>query len=275
MKGRQEKRLRFSVIIFFIGLLFTFRLWDFYFNSNYPIDNILAANLVLVMGTLFSLASGLFVWSLEARRHFLECEVDKISYELSHHLIENRRSDAAMNGIYICAQTLHSQNELSVILKSVLDMMYKIFRADEGSILLIGEDEKLYIAASTSLSEEVAKTVRIGLGERVAGRAAQLQKKFLIVDGLENHKEFRGIESNPLIRSSIVCPLLFRTELLGVINMNRTFLQHNFTVTDLMNVSILADLVSSMIHNIKLGSSLNEKISQLEAAKVRLKTLES
>ncbi|HTL49006.1 MAG TPA: hypothetical protein VL688_13175 [Verrucomicrobiae bacterium] len=74
--------LRFSLLIFLICLLFTVLLWDRYFNSDSPLDRQLTSNLYLVMGTLFSIAAGLFTWSLESSRTYLEKEVARRTDEL-------------------------------------------------------------------------------------------------------------------------------------------------------------------------------------------------
>ncbi len=75
--AKQGKRpFRFYVLIFFVGMFFTITLWDAYYNGSRPFDKDIASNLILVMGTLFSIAAGLFTWSLETRRAFLEKEVE-------------------------------------------------------------------------------------------------------------------------------------------------------------------------------------------------------
>ena len=73
---------RFYIVIFFVGLLFTITLWDAYYNGSRPFDKELASKLILIMGTLFSVAAGLFTWSLETRKAFLEREIDWRTHDL-------------------------------------------------------------------------------------------------------------------------------------------------------------------------------------------------
>ena len=73
---RGTRPFRFYIVIFFVGMLFTITLWDAYYNGSRPFDKEIASKLILVMGTLFSLAAGLFTWSLETRRASLEKEVE-------------------------------------------------------------------------------------------------------------------------------------------------------------------------------------------------------
>lgn len=80
---KQGKRLfRFYVFIFFVGMLFTITLWDAYYNGSRPFDKEISSKLILIMGTLFSLAAGLFTWSLETRRTFLEKEVEVRTHDI-------------------------------------------------------------------------------------------------------------------------------------------------------------------------------------------------
>lgn len=81
--GKQKTLLRFHILIFFVGLLFTITLWDAYFNGTRPFDKEVAAYLILIMGTLFSVAAGMFTWSIESRRDSLETDVAKRTHELN------------------------------------------------------------------------------------------------------------------------------------------------------------------------------------------------
>jgi len=75
--AEQDKRpFRFHIIIFFVGMFFTVTLWDAYYNGARPLDQEIGSKLILIMGTLFSISAGLFSWSLETRRAFLEKEVE-------------------------------------------------------------------------------------------------------------------------------------------------------------------------------------------------------
>ncbi|MBI4368406.1 MAG: HAMP domain-containing histidine kinase [Candidatus Omnitrophica bacterium] len=73
---RDKRPFRFHIIIFFVGMFFTVALWDAYYNGARPLDQEIGSKLVLIMGTLFSISAGLFSWSLETRRAFLEKEVE-------------------------------------------------------------------------------------------------------------------------------------------------------------------------------------------------------
>ncbi len=94
MAARPSRKLHFSIIIFFVCLLFTGVAWDHYFNSAVQIDRKIVSNLILLMGTLFSFSASLFVWSLESRQSYLEKEVVRRTEELVRQEKETIAADA-------------------------------------------------------------------------------------------------------------------------------------------------------------------------------------
>ncbi len=104
---KKSSPLHFHILIFFVGLLFTITLWDAYSNGTRPFDKEIASHLILIMGTLFSVAAGLFTWSLETRRSFLEKEVEWRTKDLNnknHELI--RKNEEVENFIHIISHDL-------------------------------------------------------------------------------------------------------------------------------------------------------------------------
>ncbi len=104
---KRKITFRFYVLIFFVGLLFTITLWDAYYNGSRPFDKEIASNLILVMGTLFSVAAGLFTWSLESRKGILEKEVEWRTKDLNEKNKELvRKNEEVENFIHIISHDL-------------------------------------------------------------------------------------------------------------------------------------------------------------------------
>ena len=102
-----ERPFRFHIIIFFVGMLFTVTLWDSYSNASRPLDQSFASTLILIMGTLFSISAGLFSWSLETRRSFLEGEVERRTRELNEKNDELiKKNEEVENFIHIISHDL-------------------------------------------------------------------------------------------------------------------------------------------------------------------------
>lgn len=135
IQGRKKAGIHFSLIIFFVILLFTVSLWDAYFNGSRPLDQSLASILILIMGSLFAIAAGLFSWSVESRRNFLEREVERRTSELAD---KNRelelKKEEVENFIHIISHDLKapivSIQGFAAILKSEIGATLKGENAD-------------------------------------------------------------------------------------------------------------------------------------------------
>ena len=257
-----RKSIHFSVLIFFVCMLFTFVIWNHYFNSPSPIDRGVAANMMLLMGSLFSFTAGLCAWSIESRRDFLEKELEKKRNQLLQKNMQCDHEDQAKAALYE-STCLLSKPSLFPLLDSLFELICRVMAADEGSLMLMDSRKQLFIASSRGISEIVARGVQLQLGERVAGIAAKEKREFLLIDGLENYTEFRGIEPDPRIRSSIVCPLICQDQVLGVLNLNRINQKENFGVSDLIHVSIFCSLVAQALMNSSLRTALELKAAGL------------
>lgn len=176
----EKKALRFHVIIFFISLLFTIALWDAYHNGTRPFDQEIASKLILIMGTLFSISAGLFTWSIETRKTFLEKEIEwrtRDLHEKNKELIQ--KNQEVENFIHIISHDLKApivsiqgfasilKNELGAALQGTgLEYFNRIQSNTQQMNTLIHdllefsrvgriEDEKEIVSMSELLSEIV------------------------------------------------------------------------------------------------------------------------
>lgn len=275
-KGERKRgatRLRFSVHIFLVCLLFTFLAWDHYLNAPEYASRVIASHLILLMGFLFSLSSGLFVWMLENRQAFLEKEVEIRSRRLLEKEREARVRDTASTAICWLSQLVFTSQRLDNLFDSAIDLVKKVLQADNASLMLVDANGELFIAASSGLGvpPDVVRSTRIKFGERIAGRAAQLRREFLLVGNLDQYPQFRDVESDPEIGSAIVCPLTCNNRVVGVLNINRAKNKEYFTELHLRHALIFASQIAQTIWNAKLDETLASKDSELEEIYRRLK----
>ncbi len=146
-----HRQIRLSVAVFATCILFTIVLWNDFFNSSRPFDRDLAANLVLLMGFLFSAAAALFAWSLESRQEYLENEVRRKAEQLYQKNRETKNAEMASAAIYQACHLLFSEARGESPLEGLMDLMVKVLRADEGSLMMVDETKHLYIAASRGI----------------------------------------------------------------------------------------------------------------------------
>jgi transcriptional regulator with GAF, ATPase, and Fis domain len=267
-------RLRFAISLSLIYVILGLFYGLYYFYKHSFLDPSITSHIIMGMGVLFSLAACLFAWAMDSRRNFLELEIKRKSQDVLIKNSETKKAEVAAAAIYQCSRMLFSQTKFEGLLENVMDLMGKVIYSDEGSLMLLDSNHELYIAASRGIPEMVARGVHIKIGQKVAGLVAQERRDFLIVDGLEKYPEFAGVEPNGRIRSSIVCPLVCQQELLGILSLNRTVTSENFTVADMIHVSIFASQVAQALRNAYLYQALESKVGELEEMNARLKHLQ-
>lgn len=273
-KAEPEKnKLHFSLLIFLICVLLSFVAWDHYLNSPDLIDQQVASYLVLISGLFFSCLSGFAVWTLESKAEYLESEVVKRVAEMNRKDMEQRLTDTASIATCWLSQMIFSSQKDENLFDSIIHLMKKVLQADEVSLMLKNDQDELYIAAASGIPQSIIETTRIKMGERVAGRAAQCRREFLIIGKLSDYREFEGISPSLHIRSSIICPLIAGNEVLGVLNLNRTITHENFTDIHLRHAMIIASQLAQVLWNEKVQLSIVSKSIELDAAYQKLRGL--
>ncbi len=167
--------------------------------------------------------------------------------------------------LYSASRMLFSSSRLEELLSMTMNMLYSVFKADEGSFMIY-EEERLRILTSRGIPEEIVKTASVKMGERVSGYALQHKKPLLLIEGREKYSELGKIETRTHIQSSMVIPVYCNDTPVGVLNLSRTVHRENFTYNDLRNATIFASQLGQTVHNSRLGHSLDEKMKELKEA---------
>lgn len=188
--------------------------------------------------------------------------VDEMRFSVEKAL--ERREMKAILAIYEMSSHVFSSLKLDDLLNTAINLVLKVLNADESSIMLFDSHGKLYIAAAIGLNDEIKKTTRLSMGERVAGRIIKTKQPVLLVNGLNKYPEFSDLECREEIVTSIVQPLLIKDKPLGIINVSRTKTKIVFNRMDLRNIAVFASLVSHAIENASLYKELQSKLKELE-----------
>lgn len=127
-----RKKLNLSLLIFLVCLLFSVMAWDHYFNFSDPIDQKFVSNLILAMGTLFSISAGLLVWSLESGKADAERRHQELE-EAFHRLKETQdqlvQSEKLASVGRVVAGIVH---ELNTPLVTIAGYIKLLMRAESG-----------------------------------------------------------------------------------------------------------------------------------------------
>jgi two-component system NtrC family sensor kinase len=109
------------LIIPLVCLLATFKVWDFYFNSADQLDRTWVSTLILSMGSLFSLATGFFIWNLQ-RHHRQVHEAYHELKEMQEQLIQAEKLASVGR---VVAGIVHELNTPLVTMQGYTRMLMK------------------------------------------------------------------------------------------------------------------------------------------------------
>ena len=156
--------------------------------------------------------------------------------------------------LYEISKAIHSTVELDQLLKIIIELTMKVLKADEASLMLFDDERKLYIAAASyDLGGDIREKNRVAIGERIAGWVAQERQPLLLLDGLQNDPRFKDIaEQRKEIKSSMVFPLEGKTEMLGILNINRVHVDECFTENDMRKANIFTSQIAMAVENARL-----------------------
>ncbi len=148
------------------------------------------------------------------------------------------------------ALALNTRNREVVINKAVENML-RDFKADRVSMMEIDPSTNtLTIKSALGLPDRVLRTTRKRLGEKIAGWVAEKNLTLLLQNGLAEDDRFKDTKGNPKVRSSIIVPLVFADEPLGVINITR-FKGDEFSPEERNRAELYSSFIALLMYQLK------------------------
>jgi diguanylate cyclase (GGDEF)-like protein len=120
------------------------------------------------------------------------------------------------------AKALTSSLNLNSVLQTIMDKVAEYFRPDTWSLLMVDEQKyELFFAIAVGDAAEMLKTVRLRIGEGIAGWVAQKGEAMIVPDVSSDARFTRRVDdlTNLQTRSIICLPLIARYRVLGVIQL--------------------------------------------------------
>ena len=158
------------------------------------------------------------------------------------------------------AKALTSSLDLDSILQTIMEKMAEYFRPDTWSLLMVDEDhDELYFAIAVGEAAEALKSVRLKVGEGIAGWVAKHGEQ-LIVPDVEADPRFakRIDESTKWETRSIICvPVRSKLRVLGVIQLVNVDLSR-FGSQEIFFLQSLCDYAAIAIENARWVERIQE-----------------
>src|ERR1043165_5194028 len=120
------------------------------------------------------------------------------------------------------AKALTSSLNLDSILQTIMDKMAEYFRPDTWSLLMVDEaKDELYFAIAVGDAAEMLQSVRLKVGEGIAGWVAKHGEPLLVPDVYTDPRFTKRVDEMTKWKTrSIICvPLKARQRTLGVIQL--------------------------------------------------------
>jgi len=204
------------------------------------------------IGTVVLVVS-LAVYVIEKERHLRRLATLLVDERVLGAALSNRLKELAM--LYEAGKAMNSVLVVDDVLQLILSSAFELLEAASGSVMLLEGSDSLVVVCEVGNAS--ARGARVKLGDGIAGRVA-VEREPVLVQGKATRR--RGVE----VQSAVCVPLLHRTQLLGVLNLNgatdRVYSEH-----DLRAVSLFAEHAAIAVANARLYESeraLSAKLSE-------------
>src|SRR5512140_3426640 len=158
------------------------------------------------------------------------------------------------------AKALTSSLNLDSILQTIMEKMAAYFRPDTWSLLMVDEDaDELYFAIAVGPAADTLKSLRLKLGEGIAGWVAKHGEPLLVPDVYNDPRFAKRIDEMTKWQTrSIICiPLTSRHKVLGVIQLINVDMKW-FGDNEMLLLQALADYAAIAIDNARAVEKIQE-----------------
>ena len=139
----------------------------------------------------------------------------------------------------------------------IVETACNLLHSETGSLMLINQNNELYIVAAKGLSKDIIENTKMKIGEGIAGIVASTGK-YYFVENIETDVRFLrpNLEEKYETKSFISVPLKIKNKVIGVLNINSSKNNKPFTQRDVELLTLFADNSAITIENLELFSDL-------------------
>jgi GAF domain-containing protein len=195
---------------------------------------------------------------------------------------ERKRHLQELGIFHDVAKALTSSLNLNSVLQTIMDKMAEYFRPDTWSLLMVDEaKDELYFAIAVGDAAEMLQSVRLKVGEGIAGWVAKHGESLLVPDVYTDPRFTKRVDEMTKWKTrSIICvPLKARQRTLGVIQLINVGMEA-FGENEMFFLQALCDYAAIAIENARAVERIQEltitdDCTGLYNARHLYKTLES
>src|SRR5216684_4216572 len=195
---------------------------------------------------------------------------------------EDRRQLPELSIFHDVAKALTSSLNLDSVLQTIMEKMAEYFRPDTWSLLMVDEmTDELYFAIAVGDASDSLKSVRLKMGEGIAGWVAKHGEQLIVPDVYTDPRFAKRIDDMTKLETrSIICvPLRSKLRVLGVIQLVNVKMEQ-FGDQEVFFLQSLCDYAAIAIENARSVEKIQEltitdDVTGLYNARHLYKTLET
>ena len=149
------------------------------------------------------------------------------------------------------SRRLNSTLEMRPLLQQIVESAADLTDADGASILLMEDSDTLRFAATSGPESATLQNTEVPLDKSLAGWVAT-HHKMAIVENAQSDSRMYNIDAVNATQSIIAAPMLFGSQVIGVLEAVTTTTRHRFTQEDRETVATLAGVAAVAVQNARL-----------------------
>ncbi|MFW6210958.1 MAG: GAF domain-containing protein, partial [bacterium] len=173
---------------------------------------------------------------------------------------------AKMTALMEASIIINSTRNLQHLLKIIMQSAEKVMLAEASSVFLIDNTKnELYFEVATGPKGEELKSIRLKMGEGIAGWVAYTGESLLVPDAGKDPRFAKRVDEKTLfITKSVICvPLKVRNQTIGVVQVLNKIGGGSFAKSEIKFLEALASQAAIAIENANLYEHLEERAEQL------------
>src|SRR3954463_11847774 len=173
---------------------------------------------------------------------------------------DRKRQMEEISILHDVAKALTSSLNLDSILQTIMEKMAVFFRPDTWSLLMVDEQkDELYFAIAVGDAADALKSIRLRVGEGIAGWVAKHGESLLVPDVYNDPRFAKRIDEMTKWQTrSIICvPLKSKHRVLGVIQLINCAME-SFSDNEIFFLNALCDYAAIAIENARSVEKIQE-----------------
>jgi len=188
---------------------------------------------------------------------------------LEEEVTERQRQDASrLHALLNVSRMMGATADLSSIFDAITNTCLEIFDCNRASLMLLNREsaELEMMAASGQLNHDKFKDVKQPVGQGIAGYVAA-NKKPVVLGANIDPSQYTGLELKAKgLTAAMVCPILVRDELVGVLNISSKIPSTTYSESDLQALEVFAENAGTCIRQAERAEWMRQTMERQQQA---------